>query len=263
MHQAPMDLHLTHKRQHIHRESIMVTAEDLGLTSSQLTNALGIIAAVQARGWPAKAAYIAVQTALTESGMRVLASGNVPSSVHFPHDLLDWTTDGLGHDHASVGMYQQQVGPSYASKGTSTVSDTTWGTPAELMDPQTSTAIFLDRLAQHDWQHMDNWVAAQSVQGSRFSDGSNYREQDARARHVVDALWSFGHALNTTKPESEEDEMILILNGGNGGKSAFFLSGGKALLSTTNAARQAHIKAGGRVQTWPAAEFTRALQVWS
>jgi hypothetical protein len=148
--------------------------------------------------------------------------------------------------------------------GTSTVSDTTWGTPEQLMDPQTSTAIFLDRLAQHDWQHMDNWLAAQAVQGSAFADGSNYRQQDARARHLVDALWSLGHALNTTQQKSEEDdEMILILNGGNGGKSGFFLSGGKALVSTTNAARQAHIKAGGRVQTWPTEEFTRALQVWS
>jgi hypothetical protein len=249
--------------QHIHREPTMVTAQALGLTSSQLTNALGIIAAVQARGWPAKAAYIAVETALTESGMRVLASGNVPSSVQFAHDLLSWTTDGLGHDHASVGMYQQQVGPSFALAGTSTVSDTTWGTPAQLMDPQTSTAIFLDRLAQHDWQHMDNWLAAQAVQGSAFADGSNYRQLDAQARQIVDALWSFGNALNTTQQESEEDEMILILNGGNGGRSAFFLSGGKALVSTTNAARQAHIKAGGRVETWPTAEFTRALQVWS
>lgn len=242
----------------------MVTAQDLGLTSSQLTNALGIIAAVQDRDWPVKAAYIAVETALTESGMRVLASGNVPASVNFAHDLLSWTTDGLGHDHASVGMYQQQVGPSHALAGTSTVSDTTWGTPAQLMDPQTSTAIFLDRLAQHDWQNMDNWVAAQSVQGSAFADGSNYQQQDARARQLVDALWSFGKALGSTQQESEEDdEMILILNGGDGGKSAFFLSGGKALVSTTNGARQAHIKAGGRVETWPPEEFSRALQVWS
>jgi hypothetical protein len=70
--------------------------------------------------------------------------------------------------------------------------------------------------------------------------------------------------LDTTHPKQvEDDEMILILNGGNGGKSAFFLSGGKALISVTNAARQAHVAAGGRVETWPAEEFNRALVVWS
>lgn len=162
---------------------------NLGLTAHQLANAKGIIAAVQARKWSQKAAVIAVETALTESGMRVLASANVPSSMKYPHDLLSWTWDGLGHDHASCGMYQQQVGPSYALWGTSTVSDTTWGTPAQLMSAEKSTEIFLSRLANHPWATMPNWQAAQAVQRSAFADGSNYRANDARARAIVEALW--------------------------------------------------------------------------
>lgn len=171
------------------------------LTTNQERNAAGIIAAVRKRNWPVKAAYIAVAAALTESGLRVLASANVPTSTQYPHDLLEWTSDGLGHDHASIGMFQQQTGSDYALPGTSTMGDVLgvgWGSPAELMDPETSTAKFLNALAAHDWQHMDNWVAAQAVQHSAFPHGENYQREDARARRIVDALWSI---------TSEDDEM--------------------------------------------------------
>lgn len=167
------------------------------LTSHQRTNALGIIAAVAARNWPAKAAYIAVEAALDESGMRVLASANVPASQRYPHDLLSWTSDGLGHDHASMGMFQQQTGTAWTPAGcgramNQTTIDTPngWGTPAELMDPEKSTEKFLNALAKHDWQHMTNWAAAQAVQRSAFPNGSNYRANDARAREIVTALWA-------------------------------------------------------------------------
>jgi hypothetical protein len=173
------------------------------LTAHQRTNAHGIIAAVVARGWPAKPAYIAVEAALDESGMRVLASANVPESQKYPHDLLSWTSDGLGHDHASMGMFQQQTGTRWTPAGCGRAMNQTtintpdgWGAPAELMDPEKSTAKFLNALAGHDWQHMTNWEAAQAVQGSAFPDGSNYRNQDARARAIVDALW-VAHTTDT------------------------------------------------------------------
>lgn len=172
------------------------------LTAHQHANALGIIAAVKLRAWGIKAAYIAVEAALDESGMRVIASANVKASQQYPHDMLSWTSDGLGHDHASMGMFQQQTGYAWCSGPGDAMNETTmnspngWGTPAELMNAEKSTEKFLAALAERDWAAMTNWAAAQAVQGSAFPDGRNYQAQDARARSIVDALWS------TTSPDS-------------------------------------------------------------
>jgi hypothetical protein len=103
------------------------------LTATQQRYALGIIAAVQARGWPQRAAVIAIETALTESGLRMYANGNNPASLALPHDAVGW-------DHGSVGLFQQQVGGAVNSTAN-------WGTTAQLMDPEISAAKFLDRLA--------------------------------------------------------------------------------------------------------------------
>jgi hypothetical protein len=160
------------------------------LSSSQRAHAVGIITAVRLRDWPKKAAVIAVETALVESGLRILANGNVPDSLNHPHDLLDWSPDGLGHDHASVGMFQQQTGLAWSNPGTTTMTSADgWGRPADLMDAEKSTALFLDALSHVDWRNMPNWEAAQAVQHSIFSDGANYRAQDARATSIVNALW--------------------------------------------------------------------------
>lgn len=178
-----------------------VTAASLGLTAHEFTNAHGIISAVKKRGWPQRAAIIAVEAALTESGMRILASANVPESLKYPHDLLSWTYDGLGHDHASCGMFQQQTGYKWALPGTTTMGTPNgWGTPAELMDPEKSTTKFLNALARVDWQHGTRWAAAQAVQRSIYADGSNYRQQDARAVHIVQSIWS-GVVSKPVKPK--------------------------------------------------------------
>lgn len=175
----------------------MTTAAQLGLTQNQYNNVLGIIIAVKARGWPIKPAYIGTAAELDESGARILASANVPKSQQYPHDLISWEPDGLGHDHASCGPLQQQTGYAYTPAGYgSAMNQTTmdspngWGTPAELMNATTAAAKFLDALARVPWQSMTNWAAAQAVQGSAFADGSNYRAQDARAQQLVNALWS-------------------------------------------------------------------------
>lgn len=166
------------------------------LSPTQTANAKGIIAAVKARNWPSKAAVIAIETALTESGMKMIASANVPESQKYPYEPLSWTADGLGHDHASMGMFQQQTGYAWTPAGygqamnqTTMDSPNGWGTPAELMNAQTSTAKFLDALSKVNWQNMDNWLAAQAVQRSAFADGSNYKANDATAIAIVNQLW--------------------------------------------------------------------------
>jgi hypothetical protein len=190
---------------------LTVTAAALGLTQNQYNNALGIIAAVHARGWPIKAAVIAVEAAIDESVMRILASANVPESQRYPHDLISWEPDGLGHDHASCGMFQQQTGTAWTPAGygqamnqTTMDSPNGWGTPAELMNAETSTTKFLNALARQPWQGMTNWAAAQAVQGSAFADGSNYRACDARAQQIVTALWNVSPEDDMTPDQSRQ-----------------------------------------------------------
>jgi hypothetical protein len=151
----------------------------LGLDANQIRYAKGIIAACKARRLPAdqgeRIADIALETALAESGLRMYANANNPESLRLPHDAV-------GSDHGSVGLFQQQVGGAVNSTAD-------WGTTAELMDPQQSTEKFLDALLRLDWIPMTNWAAAQAVQHSAFSDGSNYRSHDSAAIQIRKALW--------------------------------------------------------------------------
>lgn len=146
----------------------MATAADVGLNNTQFGHAQAIVGAVKARGLPERAAHIAIEVALTESGLRVYANSNIPESLRLPHEAV-------GHDHLSVGIFQQQT--------------PLWGTCADCMGVATSTAKFLNALGEVNWQSMSNWMAAQSVQRSAFSDGSNYRAHDRHAGRVVAALW--------------------------------------------------------------------------
>lgn len=151
----------------------------LGINATQLKYAQGIIAACRARKLPhdqcQRLADIALETALTESGLRMYANANNPESLQLPHDAV-------GSDHGSVGLFQQQVGGARNSTAN-------WGTTAELMNPEVSTKKFLDALLGLDWIPMTNWAAAQAVQHSAFSDGSNYRSNDALAIEIRKALW--------------------------------------------------------------------------
>jgi LysM domain len=151
----------------------------IGLNATQIKYAQGIIAACKARKLPhdecQRLADIALETALTESMLRMYANANSPESLRLPHDAV-------GNDHGSVGLFQQQVGGARNSTAN-------WGTTAELMDPEVSTKKFLDALLRLDWIPMTNWAAAQAVQHSAFSDGSNYRSNDALAIKIRKDLW--------------------------------------------------------------------------
>lgn len=151
----------------------------VGLTPTQLKYARIIVATCKARNLPQdqgeRAADIALETALAESGLRMYANANNPASMQLPHDAV-------GHDHGSVGLFQQQVGGAPHSTAN-------WGTTAELMDPVISTGKFLDALLSLNWLHLTNWGAAQAVQHSAVADGSNYRQHDAEAIEIRKALW--------------------------------------------------------------------------
>ena len=126
-----------------------------------------VVAAVSVARGGDQAAVIALMTGLAESGLRVLANPNDPAGNAYP-------SQGVGRDHASLGIFQQQPW---------------WGTAAQRMEPVASTNIFLDHLlAIPNWQTLPPWRAAQSVQASAFSDGSNYHAQMDLAVSILNAV---------------------------------------------------------------------------
>ncbi|MBV9821933.1 MAG: LysM peptidoglycan-binding domain-containing protein [Actinobacteria bacterium] len=161
----------------------------VGLTPTQLKYAQIIVATCKARHLPQdqgqRAADIALETALAESGLRMYANANNPASMQLPHDAV-------GNDHGSVGLFQQQVGGAPHSTAD-------WGSTTDLMNPVVSTEKFLDALLETNWLHLTNWEAAQAVQRSAIADGSNYRQHDAEAIEIRKALWN-GAAPPPLKP---------------------------------------------------------------
>jgi cell wall-associated NlpC family hydrolase len=144
----------------------------------QAENARAIVATAEPRLGPS-AAEIALMTALTESGLRVLANPHDPSGSAY-------ASEGVGYDHDSLGLFQQR--PS-------------WGTPAARMDPVASTNLFLDALESNPaWRTEAPWNVAQDVQRSAFDGipspanggsaiyGGNYLAKHDQAMAVVAAI---------------------------------------------------------------------------
>jgi len=158
----------------------MTNAQDLQLTGNQHIYARRILKVVHSRRLPQRVGVIAIETALAESGLQMYANANNAESKTLPHDAL-------GSDHASVGLFQQQV--------------PLWGTTMNLMNAEVSCGIFLDHL-HGNWPNVQNWVACQDVQNSAYDGiprqanhfssvyGGNYLAQDNRASRIVGALWN-------------------------------------------------------------------------
>jgi cell wall-associated NlpC family hydrolase len=124
------------------------------LTPAQSSNAETIVSVVAAAtGESAQAEQIALMTALTESGLN---------------------NDGplIGND-GSLGLFQQRVAAG-------------WGTAVEEQNPADAAGMFIQHLLQlAGWQTMAPWLAAQAVQRSAFSDGSNYEKNWSEAGTVL------------------------------------------------------------------------------
>lgn len=113
-----------------------------------------------------RAADVALATCLVETNLKMYANSNVPESLTLVHDAV-------GHDHLSVGLFQQQT--------------PMWGTCAQCMDAAYSTGHFLRRLTAFDWTAITNGQAAQKVQGSAFP--GRYAQRDADAIALRKQLW--------------------------------------------------------------------------
>jgi hypothetical protein len=106
------------------------------------------------RALPRRAAVIAVSTAIVESGLRNLPTG----------------------DRDSLGLFQQRP-----SQG--------WGTPQRILTPALATATFLDHLlGVPGWATLAPGVAEQLVQHSAFPDA--YAPQEPAAADLVTKFWT-------------------------------------------------------------------------
>ncbi|GAA1848633.1 hypothetical protein [Asanoa iriomotensis] len=139
----------------------------MGLSQTQMNNAMQIVKAAEKRGMGERGAIIAIATSMQESQLLNLASTAVPESYDYHHE-------GQGSDHDSVGLFQQR-------------STSGWGEVKDLMTPSYSAGAFLDALKQvPNWKNMPLSAAAQAVQVSAFPDA--YAQHEFRATQVADAL---------------------------------------------------------------------------
>jgi hypothetical protein len=102
---------------------------------------------------------------MQESSLRNLANSGVPRSLQLGHD-------GVGHDHDSVGVFQQRPG---------------WGSVEERMDPRYAARAFFRTLRKVDgWVGMQVTDAAQRVQRSAYPDA--YQKHAGRAQKLAGKL---------------------------------------------------------------------------
>ncbi|WP_052056367.1 phage tail tape measure protein [Rhodococcoides fascians] len=85
-----------------------------------------------------------------------------------------------------------------------------WGTYEERMDPTIAAGKFYDRLAEFDYESMDPADAAQKVQQSAFSDGSNYRVKSEEADLIIAGLASAGTSASSTSSTWAEKDQIAL-----------------------------------------------------
>lgn len=124
-----------------------------GFNGDQINNARQIIQNGLQRGMSRQDIETAVMAGLTESSLHNLNGG----------------------DRDSLGLFQMRP-----SQG--------WGSAQQVMDPNYEISKFYDTLAGTDHTGMTPWQAAQAVEKSAFSDGSNYQAQYANAQKLVDYL---------------------------------------------------------------------------
>jgi hypothetical protein len=155
-------LHVIAERVVLH-EACTATAggTTVGVSLEQADNAATIAAVAARRGLPARAATIALATALQESKLRNLDHG----------------------DRDSLGLFQQRP-----SQG--------WGTTEEVLDPVHAANAFYDALVKIDgYKTMDIGAAAQKVQRSGYPHG--YDKHEPRARVLASTLMGYSPAAFT------------------------------------------------------------------
>ena len=167
-----------------------------GLTTDQQPVAAGILTAAQQLGVSKRGITIAFAVALTESGMRSLGYGDMMGPVQ---------ANGSRGMSSSRGAFQQLDA---------------WGPLADRLDPVKSARMFFDGgqagqrglLDVPGWESMPMPQAAQAVQQSEFTDGSNFAAQMNRAGSLADGLTCPGGGSGSISPASYSGVSVTIPN---------------------------------------------------
>lgn len=191
----------------------------LHLTAAQVDNAKKIIGVAKTYNLGTQGALIGLMVGITESHLRMYANTGVPISEKNPAWLqLPKGDRALGHDHDSVGVFQQRVSTGWSVNGNTPTQDVVWqlmdtvygaqaffGTPkgAKLPDGLKQPSALKKGLQNLDgWEKMDPWVAAQKVQisaydgrprkANNFSEvfGGNYKGNMDEAQQILNTYWA-------------------------------------------------------------------------
>lgn len=158
-----------------------VPAARFGLSSQQIANAREIVNVAAKLGLPKRAAEIALGTAIQESGLTNLRTGN-----------------------GSYGLFQQQP-----SQG--------WGTKQQVTDPSHAARSFYMRLVEiPGWEHMPLTQAAALVQHPREDLRDAYAKHEPRAKALVALLWKGGSLRRAAVDTATRDDMRVSIQAAAG-----------------------------------------------
>jgi hypothetical protein len=170
------------------------------LDAGEVACARLVTSTVKSRGLNARAATIAVTTAITESTL---------------HDYTE------SDDHDSLGLFQQRP-----SQG--------WGTAAEVIDPVHSTNSFLSAMLGkypgNSWMSGDIGAICQAVQVS--ADPGAYDAEAADAQLIVSALWAPASASHVRTGDVNGDGRADLVAIDGDGKIYVYLNKGGSGTST-------------------------------
>ncbi len=159
-------------------------------------------------------ALIGLIVGLDESGLENHANSMIPVSELNPNK------QGSGSDMDSVGIFQQRVAsgwstlapaaPANIESNASLSQQYANSYPAavnQLMTPSYAAEAFYHRLSQlPNWQNMSPWVAAQTIQRSNISNGSNYQAEVPNAITLINNYYTAAPIIplpvNLTIPSS-------------------------------------------------------------
>jgi N-acetylmuramoyl-L-alanine amidase len=174
-------------------------------SQAQTQNAELIIGVAKTDNLGQAGALIGLMVSLDEASLLELANDNVPLSETNPNK------QGDGHDHYSLGIFQQQITTDW-----STISDDPNNQAAvnQLMTPAYNAEAFFGSPAGSGapaalskglqdvpgWQSMEPWVAAQTVQASGTAGGLNYKAQLGAAQTLITQYYASSPAVPLNVP---------------------------------------------------------------
>lgn len=176
----------------------------MAYSAHQLDNARTIIAVGKERNISPRGQVMGLSCALVECNLNNLANPADPPTMDF---LARGLAVGVGHDHLSSGICQQQPGPTWDHQ------PSWWGTAECRMTPACAIAQFYDRLAKSPYNDLRTspGTFVQRVQGSSFP--TRYDERMAEAHALYDQLFLDANGITpphldpALRPAFEEREL--------------------------------------------------------